>query len=120
MDETIIASYFRCPACRGPQLQTIPFERSGKALVNAVVSCKSCRTWYRLEDGLLELLVPALRDKEAETAFRRRFASHWDGWSGASGHVERSDRSHDGHKFEQTGFFDKTAVRYETSMIRQP
>ena len=75
MNEQIITVYLCCPQCREVTLDIECFERDGNDIWNGVVSCDSCATWYRLEDGLLELLVPALRLPGTDAAFARRMAT---------------------------------------------
>jgi ubiquinone/menaquinone biosynthesis C-methylase UbiE/uncharacterized protein YbaR (Trm112 family) len=118
MNEQIITEYLRCPQCRSGTLDVDVFERNGSEIRDAVVSCRECRMWYRLEDGLLELLVPELRLSGTDTAFRARMARNREGWkysldSPAAG-------SGDAHKLGQKLFFDEGAAAYETETMRLP
>lgn len=116
MKQSIIDSYLICPACHEASLGTVPFESQGDELVNAVIECRSCGTWYRLEDGLLELLVPALRDYARQKAFQAKFADRWNGWERNGQSTEQG--SNDDHKLEQKEFYDDDAIQYENEMMR--
>ncbi len=116
MFKPIIESYLTCPACKASSLDTIPFDADGDELINAAVVCRSCATWYRVEDGLLELLVPSLRDPAREDAFRTRFAARWNGWESAALPVVHAPD--DVHKLEQKDFYNEDAIKYESEMLQ--
>lgn len=116
MREFVIRDYLVCAACKAPTLEAIPFAMKGDALADAVVSCRACRTWYRLEQGLLELLVPALRDHSRSRSFRQRFHSEWDGWDRSDDGPRAS--AGDGHKLEQMAFYNEDALQYENKMLQ--
>jgi ubiquinone/menaquinone biosynthesis C-methylase UbiE/uncharacterized protein YbaR (Trm112 family) len=61
-----------CPACRHHPLQRHTFreDEHGRPR-DGVVSCPSCKRWYPVEDGLLELLVEELAYKEDRERFVR-------------------------------------------------
>ena len=93
-------------------------ERVGADIQTGLVTCSACATWYRLENGLLELLVPALRSKETDASFCRRT-----GFDGNPGRTAVPDEATDpalGHKIGQKQFYDEDAASYETSMMRLP
>ena len=116
MNEQVIADFLCCPACRAPKLSVEPFEVNGSELRNAVVLCEECATWYRLEDGLLELLVPVLRLPGTDAAFRARVAREFGGWQ--YDEPESAMREADEHKLGQKTFYDEDAGSYETGMMR--
>lgn len=116
MRERVIRDYLICASCKAPKLRVAPFALTGDTLIDAVVWCTSCETWYRLEQGVLELLVPSLRDRQRSHEFRNRFASEWDGW----GQDERLHAANaaDQHKLGQMAFYNEDAPRYETQMLQ--
>ena len=82
-----------------------------------MVTCVDCLTWYRLEEGLLELLVPSLRSSRVDSEFRRRIG--FDPSPGArppDGTASQTDQ----HKLGQKEFYDEDAGSYETNMMRLP
>ena len=118
MRKELIESYFICPSCKKDDLITIPFAEKQGDIIDGVVTCGSCKNWYRLENGLLELLVPSLRDVTRQLAFQNRFESMWNGWSKDRGCVLKPPG--DEHKWEQKNFYDQDALFYETEMLRLP
>jgi ubiquinone/menaquinone biosynthesis C-methylase UbiE/uncharacterized protein YbaR (Trm112 family) len=118
MKQSIVEHFLACPACKSPSLNPIAFQSEGDNLINAVIACNSCETWYRLEDGVLELLIPSLRDKPRDLAFRARFNARWDGWE--KGARDASPQHDVTHKLEQKEFYDEDAIQYENEMLRLP
>lgn len=116
MDEAIVG-YLQCPACRRGALVVNALERNGAELITAVVTCAECETWYRVEDGLLELLVPSLRLPEVDAAFRRRVVSLTGSWNyQTQGETDAGDE----HKLGQKTFYDDDASSYEIQLMRLP
>ena len=120
MRASLIEGFFVCPACRAPGLRVVPLEEGAGGLRNAVITCPSCRQWYRLEDGVLEMLMPGLRDERRARSFAGRFRSRWDGWNAAGATPAVEPPPPDAHKLGQKSFFDDEAIRYETQMVRLP
>ena len=116
MDQRIIADFLRCPACSHERLDVDAFEQHGPDIRNAVVVCERCRTWYRLEDGLLELLVPALRLPAVDAAFRARVIRECGAWSHDDGAAHGSVP--DAHKLGQKTFYDSDADSYEAGLMQ--
>ncbi|MCX6841941.1 MAG: Trm112 family protein, partial [candidate division WOR-3 bacterium] len=53
-----VLNLLRCPACGHPHLLAEVFrERAGDEVQDGILYCRACRTWYPVEDGLLELLA---------------------------------------------------------------
>jgi uncharacterized protein YbaR (Trm112 family) len=77
MRKELIESYFICPSCRKDDLTTIAFLEKQGDIIDGIITCRSCNNWYRLENGLLELLVPSLQDVKRKLAFQKRFESMW-------------------------------------------
>ena len=120
MDAALIEGLFVCPKCRASGLQVVPLEEKDGQLFHAVVACPSCRHWYRLEDGVLEMLVPGLRDEKRLLSFAERFRSRWDGFLDSGGASSETPPLPDEHKLGQKEFFDDEAIRYETEMVQLP
>src|SRR5688500_2400503 len=114
MKESVIREFMLCPACHHDALETTAFDRRGDDVVNGVVTCAGCSAWYRLDDGLLELLVPSLQDMPRRKSFQARFANRWDGWKTE---VAASSAAGDAHKLGQIEFYDEDASVYEIQMM---
>ena len=117
MTKDVIASFLCCPACRQAALAVKVFEGDQRAVLHAVVTCGRCATWYRLEDGLLELLVPSLRSTAVDEAFCRRFSLDVGTVSVAPA---ADDPVEHGHKLGQKSFYDEDAHSYEEHMMQLP
>ena len=118
MRREVIEAYRICPDCKKDDLVTVSFHEKQGDILAGVVTCGSCRNWYRLEGGLLELLVPSLQDAKRKQEFRNGFESMWDGWSEDGGCLLKQPG--DAHKQDQKTFYDEDALSYETQMLRLP
>jgi ubiquinone/menaquinone biosynthesis C-methylase UbiE/uncharacterized protein YbaR (Trm112 family) len=118
MRREVIEAFLVCPGCKKDDLFTVSFLENQGDILDGVVACGSCRNWYRVEGGLLELLMPSLQDATRKRAFRNRFESMWDGWSEDEG--SSLQQSGDAHKQDQKAFYDEDALSYETQMLRLP
>jgi SAM-dependent methyltransferase/uncharacterized protein YbaR (Trm112 family) len=67
---TALIPRLRCPACQG-RLRAHTFRGSIERILDGVLVCGSCEAAYTIVDRMLELVQPALVDREA----RARFAS---------------------------------------------
>lgn len=68
----------RCPDCRSEtaSLALIPFT-ADKPIQQGIAQCMACRSWYPIEDGVLELLPAGLRDGARRDAFLSRHGSRF-------------------------------------------
>lgn len=72
-----LISRLRCAVCGDPSahLRVTVFRAGDEGHVDdGVLVCPACATWYPIEDGLLELVAPPLRDRAAHGRFLERFA----------------------------------------------
>ena len=109
-----VRQYLMCPACHAPQLEPTVFEQAGERIVHGVVTCGGCGEWYRVEDGLLELLVPALRNADRTRAFRTRFAGAWQFPESDDAALDAGDE----HKIGQRDFYDDDSAAYQSNMLQ--
>lgn len=66
----------RCPVCetQDKQLELHTFaDSSGAHVKDGVLACRSCNSWYPIENELLELVRPALLYEDDYMAFVRRY-----------------------------------------------
>ena len=70
-----IVSKLLCPACRTDRqlLELHAFREKGNVILDGVLKCPACRACYPVQDGLLELVVPELLDREGMEAFVRQW-----------------------------------------------
>ena len=74
-----LVSRLRCPGC-GPasaplQVHDFTTPNHDVHITEAVLICDTCRTSYPIQDGLTELVAPALQDVEHRRRFDDRFAA---------------------------------------------
>ncbi len=117
LDSRILHDFLICPACGASRWETMVFDGSLEAMSDAVASCASCGSWYRVEDGILELLPEKLKDRARCEAFISRHRDQWDRWDHVAPHDEELGNA---HKLGQKSFYDEDAVSYESSMIQLP
>ncbi len=120
MFESVLRDYLLCPTCLTGPLRPTAFERNGDDILNGIAVCSGCAGWYRIEDGLLELLPASLRDADRDLHFSRRFVANWDGPlpTGKKTAAQADAAAVDAHKLEQKQFYDDDAVQYETQMVK--
>jgi len=114
MNESAVREYLVCPACRQGSFDVAAFERDGDEIVHGVLRCGGCRAWYRVEDRLPVLVLPALRDPGRERGFAARFRARWEGWDEpVSGPADAGAAL----KLEQIAFFRAQAPRYDRRIL---
>lgn len=67
-----VLSRLCCPACRFAVLSCREFLREGDELLEGVVWCEACRSWFPVEDGFLDLLTGPLAYAEDRGVFWKR------------------------------------------------
>jgi SAM-dependent methyltransferase/uncharacterized protein YbaR (Trm112 family) len=67
-----VLSRLRCPACGSGRLASREFLREGDELLEGVVWCEDCRSWFPVEDGFLDFLTGPLAYAEERNVFWRR------------------------------------------------
>lgn len=72
MLETLIPR-IRCAACKSALKAEIFHPGTDGHILDGVLTCVHCSAWYPIEDGVLSLTVPALRDPQRYRAFCLRF-----------------------------------------------
>lgn len=66
----------RCPSCSGEPLDHRALQvGSNGELLEGIVWCRSCRMWYPVEDGVLDLLLGELAYAQDRERFRERHAA---------------------------------------------
>jgi ubiquinone/menaquinone biosynthesis C-methylase UbiE/uncharacterized protein YbaR (Trm112 family) len=70
-----VLSRLRCPACRSRRLASREFLREGDELLEGVVWCEDCRSWFPVEDGFLDFLTGPLAYAEERSLFWKRRAA---------------------------------------------
>jgi ubiquinone/menaquinone biosynthesis C-methylase UbiE/uncharacterized protein YbaR (Trm112 family) len=68
------SEFFLCPSCynTGFEIEEIDSFEDGD-IENGLLICKSCKEWYPIEDGVLELLIKPLRYEDDRLKFAQTF-----------------------------------------------
>lgn len=67
-------SILRCPVCRESLHLAHDLAREDDGEVrDAILGCKHCKRWFRIEDGIADLVRDGLREVEQDRAFLRRY-----------------------------------------------
>ena len=103
MDENLV-NFIICPNCKSDSFSLKPFAQKNKQVHEGVVTCNSCKTWYRIEDGILDLLPLNLRRHELYVKFAEKF------YLPVNGIGTDSSKS---QKKEQILFFKENVSQYD-------
>jgi len=71
MDENLLR-YIICPDCKSGSLSLTPFTRDRNQILEGVVTCNSCGNWFRIENGILDLLPTNLRRHDVNADFAKK------------------------------------------------
>lgn len=64
-----LLSYVVCPECRGDELEIESYVSKGESIEKGRLICQSCQAWYRIQNGILDLLPFSLRNKKRYKTF---------------------------------------------------
>jgi SAM-dependent methyltransferase/uncharacterized protein YbaR (Trm112 family) len=92
---TDVFSRLRCPACRSGSLAWREFSREGDELLEGVAWCETCRAWFPVEDGFLDLLTGPLAYPEERDRFWTRRAADLLALGLARGETAASGAAHE-------------------------
>jgi uncharacterized protein YbaR (Trm112 family) len=57
---TRILEIITCANCKADAFSVDKYVESGEEVIEGRLVCKSCNTWYRIENGILDLLPLSL------------------------------------------------------------
>lgn len=99
----------RCPICGGP-LKCIVYSGSECCVEEGLLSCEACTDWYRIEQGIADLLPPPLRRNDRHEAFGVRHGIA----------VPRAAGQASAQKTGQVEFFTESSKTYEGEITQSP
>jgi len=105
-----LLSYLICPECRGDQLDIEIYAAEDESIDQGRLICRSCRLWYRIQNGIADLLPLSLRKGNRYEAFAREH------------HLPFQNRLIGGEeqKLTQIDFFAKDRDAYEKEVTNSP
>lgn len=102
-----IVEYLICPNCKHHQLQLESYYLVGNGVQDGSLTCHKCGIWYRIENGIVDMLPLNLRDNE----LYQKFAANYKLFLG------NNQNSITNEKSLQVDFFKKYANGYETDVV---
>jgi uncharacterized protein YbaR (Trm112 family) len=99
-----------CPECSSDGLRLNTYSSKGLAVENGLLSCGVCRSWYRVENGIADLLPRSIASKSKRLAFARNYSLSYDEYESE---VEK-------HKTEQMLFYSNGYEDYEEKVAQNP
>lgn len=97
-----IIPLLRCPGCSGTRLKADAFTGSARGdIKEGVVTCPRCRSWYPIEEYVLEFLPPALAYWEDRKKFWQKHKARLKGFAFVP---EKIRQSRDLQRTQQTYF----------------
>lgn len=97
-----IISLLRCPGCGGTRLKADAFKvSSGGDIREGVVTCPRCRSWYPIENDVLEFLPSSLAYWEDRKKFWQKFKTRLKGCTFVP---EKARQSHVAQHIQQEYF----------------
>lgn len=102
--------YLCCPACHDGRLHAVPFLETSKEIIRGILRCRSCHSWYLIENRILELVLPNLNE-ERRTAFFQAYHPRFSKLRISPPPASKSDATSNAKK-KQSAFFDSFSGHY--------
>jgi len=103
MDENLL-NFIICPNCRSDSLSLKLYVRKNNQIHEGIVTCESCKTWYRVEDGILDLLPLSLRRFDLYSRFAEKHGLPMQGIGSDIANLQKT---------EQILFFKENVTHYD-------
>jgi len=100
--------YLACPNCRDDRLHLKKYLSDNNEIVEGRIICSICKTWYRIENGIADLLPFNLRNNEKYSKFADKYSLEFTAGTPA----EKTD-----NKRKQIDFFEKNIRDYERDVV---
>jgi SAM-dependent methyltransferase/uncharacterized protein YbaR (Trm112 family) len=110
MHEYII-SFLSCPQCNHQSFSLKKIHCQEDEILEGVLSCSHCSTWYKIDNGILDLLPLELRRDDLYEIFSSRH--------GLAFRAENR-RGHDRQKDRQIRFFRNESKTFEEKVVNSP
>lgn len=107
---TRILEIITCANCKADAFSVDKYVESSGEVMEGRLVCKSCNTWYRIENGILDLLPLSLRRAESHEKFVKKYHLNMD----------NSGEQRDAHKENQMIFFARFSKTYDKEVAYSP
>lgn len=105
-----LLSYIICPECKKDEFDIEIYASEDESIGQGRIICKSCQTWYRIQNGILDLLPLSLRNVKRYEAFAREHNLFF----------QKQDVCGEEQKLTQIHFFAKGTDAYEQEVTNSP
>jgi ubiquinone/menaquinone biosynthesis C-methylase UbiE/uncharacterized protein YbaR (Trm112 family) len=103
-------AYILCPMCGGDRLSCEEFIGDENRISEGRLTCDRCGIWYRIENGIADLLMLSMRKDESYQAFADKYGLQFNKALGLR-HPQKG---------VQIDFFDDTSTDYEEKITGSP
>jgi uncharacterized protein YbaR (Trm112 family) len=62
-----------CPECRESQFDIERYDNQDGRILNGRLICRSCKLWYRIQNGIVDMLPTSLRDESKYRQFAETY-----------------------------------------------
>lgn len=99
-----------CPDCSQSVFLCTTLEKSSDDIECGYITCRNCNSWFRIENGILDMLPGALGYQKKRIAFSEKY------------HLKLliDQSSDDPYKHSQINFFNSTTDQYEEDITHSP
>jgi len=106
-----VISFLICPNCNFQELKLEPYTIEGDDIYEGSLLCPACHTWYRIENGIVDLLPLSLRRNDLYQIFAIKHKLPLDILEGSE--LQENEKS------KQIDFFED-ADDYEKRVVNSP
>ncbi len=103
-------SYILCPMCKGSRFTCEEFSSDEHRISEGRLICDGCGIWYRIEQGIVDLLTLSMRRDELYSAFADKYGLKYNKSSGPR-HFQKDVQIH---------FFVESSSNYEEKITKNP
>lgn len=105
-----VIDFLCCPRCMGENFSLLIYSINRDDVQEGTVTCQSCNLWFRIENGILDVLPLHLRRNDRYEAFSKKH--HLPYQSGIAEPAGITDQ-----KIKQIDFFKKDPDQYEKCIV---
>lgn len=109
-----ILTFLLCPNCEASNFRFEPYLVKNENIEEGRLLCTSCNIWFRIENGIIDLLPLHLRRNEFYNSFAKKFGIPY-----SSIKVKKLSDSEQ-IKLSQIRFFKKEMEDYEKKVVNSP
>lgn len=100
----------KCPVCKAAAFTLQCFRKDGDSVEEGAVKCSECKVWFRVENGILDLMPLDLRRWELYETFARKHSMF----------LNKEVIAGEKAKNDQIVFFAKDSAEYDAKVSNSP